>query len=143
MASIASTVMVLLRSRGHDGATASGTNAASQWVWGRQARRTRGWSWRHTALGYAIYHASSVFWACGYEGWNALRPPRRQPPLGRAAAIAVLAWWVDYHVVPPRLSPGFEHRIGRAGMFLTYAAFAAGLAAASHPRTRQLPRRAR
>ncbi|MCL6710772.1 hypothetical protein M8R20_27625 [Pseudomonas sp. R2.Fl] len=124
VASIVSTLMVMGWSRRIDGATPAGTNAASQWVWDRSARRARGWSWRHTAIGYVVHHASSVFWALMYEGWRHRRPGR---PLAKASAIATLAYIVDYHVVPPRLSPGFEHRIARPGMLMTYAAFALGL----------------
>src|SRR5687767_13056350 len=62
-ASIASTLMVTLFSKRNDGAPASGTNAASQWVWGRKAKEQRGVSARYTLLGFAIHHASSLFWA--------------------------------------------------------------------------------
>lgn len=117
--------MIMWFSRRHDGATPAGTNAASQWFWDRQARRARGWSWRHTAVGYAVHHASSLFWAMGHEAWKAAATPRK--PLARSAAMATLAYVVDYHVVPKRLSPGFEHRIGTRGMVATYAAFALGL----------------
>jgi hypothetical protein len=34
---------------------------------------------------------------------------------------------VDYHLVPRRLSPGFEHRIHPAGMLAVYGMFALGL----------------
>src|SRR5690606_31585640 len=80
----------------------------------------------------AVHHASSVWWACAFE----LLRPRRAMPRGRAVratGVAALAYVVDYHVVPRRLSPGFEHRIGRAGMCAAYAAFALGLYLASRP----------
>ncbi len=106
----------------------AGTNAASQWVWGEPARRASGWTLRHTVLGYAIHHASSVMWAAGYEAWGRRRP--EDAPLLRGAGMAALAYVVDYHVVPRRLSPGFENRIGAGGVAATYAAFALGLALA-------------
>src|SRR5690606_23408079 len=70
LASVASTALVSIRSRQRTGALPAGTNAASQWVWGEPARRSRGWSVRHTLLGYAIHHASAVMWAAGYEAWG-------------------------------------------------------------------------
>ncbi len=124
LASVVSTAVIMAWSRRVDGATPAGTNAASQWVWDRPARRARAWTWRHTAVGYAIHHASSVFWATMFEAWRQRHPAR---PLAKASAVATLAYVVDYHVVPPRLSPGFEHRIARPGMLTTYAAFALGL----------------
>ncbi len=125
-ASVASTALVSLRSRQRAGTLPAGTNAASQWVWGEPARRASGWSLRHTLLGFAIHHASSVMWAAGYEAWGRKRPS--DPALLRGAGVAALAYVVDYHVVPRRLSPGFENRIGATGVAATYAAFAVGLA---------------
>jgi len=125
-ASLASTALVSLRSRQRAGTLPAGTNAASQWVWGEPARRANGWSLRHTLLGFAIHHASSVMWAAGYEAWGRKRPS--DPALLRGAGMAALAYVVDYHVVPRRLSPGFENRIGATGVAATYAAFAVGLA---------------
>lgn len=128
-----STAVIMAWSRRVDGSVPAGTNAASQWVWDRPARRVRAWTWRHTAVGYAIHHASSVFWALMFETWRQRRPARR---LAKASAIATLAYVVDYHVVPPRLSPGFEHRIARPGMLMTYAVFALGLYLAGGHRRR-------
>jgi hypothetical protein len=63
-----------------------------------------------------------------YEAWRALR--RKHDPVhdaGAAAAVAAVAWVVDYGVVPRRLRPGFEAHFSRRSMVLTYAAFAIGL----------------
>jgi hypothetical protein len=130
---VLSTLMVSVFSRFRTGAAAAGTNAASQWLWYPRARRVRRASPRYTSVGYGIHHASSLWWAGIFE---ALRPDHA-PPAGRAmraAGVAALAYAVDYHVVPRRLSPGFEHRIGAAGMFSAYAAFALGLYLGSRPR---------
>ena len=132
-ASVVSSVMVSAWSRRVAGSVPAGTNATSQWVWGERARHARGWTWRHTAVGYLIHHASSVFWSTGYEAWCARSPQR---PLAKAVAVAVLAYGVDYHVVPRRLSPGFERRVSPAGMVCAYAGFALGLALARAARQR-------
>ncbi|WP_199728415.1 hypothetical protein [Pseudoxanthomonas sp. SGNA-20] len=126
VASIISTLVVSAHSRWRSGSVPAGTNAASQWVWDWPARHASGWSARHTLLGYAIHHASSLLWAGGYEAWGHRRPA--DPPLLRAAGIAALAYVVDYHVVPRQLSPGFENRIGASGVAAAYAGFALGLA---------------
>lgn len=139
VASVCSTLAVSAFSRWHSGTAAAGTNAASQWFWYPQARMARQPSLRHTLVGYAVHHASSVFWACTFE---ALRPrtARAGGRAARAAGVAAAAYVVDYHVVPRRLSPGFEHRIGASGMWATYAAFALGLFVASHPAVQPRPR---
>jgi hypothetical protein len=41
-----------------------------------------------------------------------------------AGATATLAYAVDYHVVPKRLTPGFEAHLSGRSMFYVYAAFA-------------------
>ena len=127
LASLASTVVASAWSRHVAGSVPAATNATSQWAWDRPARHVDGWSWRHTALGYLIHHASSVFWASGYEAWCARSPGR---PLAKAGAVAALAYVVDYHVVPRRLSPGFERRVSPPGLACVYASFALGLALA-------------
>lgn len=133
VASLLSTLVVSWFSRQRTGHAAAGTNSASQWIWYPQARARFAASWRNTATGYVIHHASSVFWAGGYQ---LLRPERasRAGQVLRAGAIAAAAYWVDYHVVPRRLSPGFEHKIGAAGMWATYAGFGLGLVLGSRRR---------
>ena len=129
-ASALSTLVVSVFSRRRSGATAAGTNAASQWLWYPRARHVSRPSLRYTATGYAIHHASSLLWASVYEATRPEQAPLRGQVV-RAAGTAALAYVVDYHVVPRRLSPGFEHRIGPAGVAAAYAAFGLGLLLAS------------
>jgi hypothetical protein len=65
-----------------------------------------------------------VFWALFYEALA-----DRMAPLARGAAVSALAYVVDYHVVPRRLTPGFEMRLGRPALAAIYAALAFGLSA--------------
>lgn len=133
VASVLSTVAVSISSRRHCGATAAGTNAASQWIWYPRARHVARPSPMYTLSGYAIHHASSLLWGGVYE---TARPRQAALPgrVARAAGVAALGYVVDYHVVPRRLSPGFEHRIGAAGMCAAYTAFALGLLLATRLR---------
>lgn len=127
IASLSSTGVISLTSRHANGSAVSGTNATSHWLWGRPARHRRRSSLRHTLPGYLIHHASSLFWAVFHERATA---GQTLPPARLAASTAVtaaLAYVVDYHVIPSRLNPGFEQRMGAAGLLATYAGFAAGL----------------
>ena len=98
-------------------------------MWGDEAKYRRRTDVPHTVVGYAIHHACSVFWATGYEGLMATRAPPH-PVLG-AGAVALVAYVVDYHCIPKRLTPGFEGHLRGRDMLATYGAFAAGLAASS------------
>ena len=46
-------------------------------------------------------------------------------------AAAGVASFVDYQLTPKRLTPGFEHRLGKPEMVNVYAGFAIGLAIGS------------
>lgn len=47
----------------------------------------------------------------------------------RGAAVSTLACVTDYHVVPKRLTPGFELRLPAGALAAAYAALALGLSA--------------
>lgn len=127
VASVCSTLVISFLSHRRNDAVAAGTNATSQWLWGREARRRDGWSLRHTLAGYVIHHASSLFWAAGFE-W--LRRGRRAPlrVASLAAATTLVAYVVDYKIVPSRLQPGFDRRLRPYDLIPVYAAFGLGLA---------------
>jgi len=140
-ASALSAAVVAERSRRETGAALAGINAVSHWLHGPRAYAVDGASVRHTALGALIHHLSSYVWAALYElaMANVVRsPPGSDEPVrgapttadlvAGAALVTAVAAWTDLRVVPPRLSPGFEHRLRPASVALVYAAFACGLA---------------
>lgn len=105
-------------------------NAVSHIVWGDKAGEQNGTSARYTALGTAVNAAAMASWCVLHHA--IFRPDRRRaglvPALARGAATAAAAYVVDYHVVPRRLTPGFEKRLSGRSMFAVYAALALGLA---------------
>jgi len=105
-------------------------NGPSQWLWGEsQARQTRA-TWRHTAPGYVIHHASAVMWATLHEKlFPALPASAPSVELARAAATTTLAAIVDYGLTPRRLQPGFDKHLNIPSIVAVYAAFGLGLAA--------------
>lgn len=110
--------------------TCAPINAVTHCLWPRKAVRERGFSVRHTVLGLGIHQAAAVFWALLFER-IAPRVPRAHPAgvLAAAAATAATAYCVDYHVVPKRLTPGFEAHLGARSMTRVYVGIAVGLAA--------------
>jgi hypothetical protein len=133
VASVASATALALAGRRELGDAATPLNGPSQWIWGRHAPYRDGFSVRHTVVGYGIHHLSAIFWAACFERAR----PRRSSALPAAIATSSIACFVDYCCTPERLTPGFQKRLSRRALFMTYAAFAAGLAASRLVRARR------
>ena len=142
VASLLSTVALVLAGRQENGHAAAPVNAISHWFWDRQALRANRPSLRHTLAGYLIHHGASVFWGTLHARAWGCRPQAKQPgpALAGAAAAAAVAYFVDYQLTPQRLTPGFEHRLSSRAMLAVYACFALGLAIGSVAAPRSLQR---
>ena len=145
VASIASTISLLILGRIELGETVAPINGPSQWIWGRHAPFKNHFSLRYTVAGYVIHHAASVFWAILHER---LRQHLSQGIQGKnksilatSAAITTAAYVVDFNLTPRRLTPGFEKRLSKRGLFIVYGTFALGLAAGALISTRSPSRR--
>ena len=131
--SVVSTLALATCGKLEEGSAAGPNNGPSQWIWGEEEAYTRQATWRHTAVGYAIHHATSIGWATAHEyvfGKSQARKGLLRHCV-EAAATATTAYVVDYHFTPSRFRPGFEKHLGPASMFAVYAAFALGLAMGS------------
>ena len=130
-AAVLSGLALAWRGRTETGSAAAPINAPSHWLHGREALREDGVTWRHTALGALVHGASSMLWAGLYDLLRERRERRGSTStaaaLADAAAVTAVAAVVDFKLVPDRLSPGFQHRLSRPAVVLTYASFAAGL----------------
>jgi hypothetical protein len=131
VASVLSTVALVLSGQQRERKPVAPVNATSHWVWGDPALREDRPSLRHTAVGYAIHHAASLFWSTLHmRAWGRpASPPRPGPLLAQAAVTAAAACFVDYRLTPHRFTPGFEHRLGKRQLAGVYVCFALGLAA--------------
>lgn len=134
IAAVLSSVVVAACSACEARAAFAGVNAASQWFWGRRAKRHTGPSWRYTAVGYAVHHFSSLLWAGIYEWWCLRRPAPPRVSATRAAVVATAACVVDYTITPRRFRPGFERHINHASIAAVYVAFGVGLFAGAWAR---------
>lgn len=115
------------------GQPAAPLNAVSHWFFGDRALREDEPSVLFTVTGYLTHHAASVFWATLHSKFYGGRREAKEPlpALAGALAAAGIANVVDYRFTPKRLTPGFEHRLGRTEMVNVYACFALGLALGS------------
>lgn len=129
-ASLLSMVALALRGKAEAGSAAAPFNAISHWLYGARALRLDTADMRHTALGAVVHAGSSMFWATIYEEavCRSDPPPTPAKLVAGAAGVATLAAVTDFALVPERLTPGFEHRLSKRSLALTYALFAAGLA---------------
>lgn len=130
-AAVLSGLVLAWRGRAETGSAAAPINAPSQWVLGREALHEDRVTWRHTALGALVHGASSMLWAGLYDLLRERRERRGSTStagaVADAAAVTAVAAVVDFKLVPDRLSPGFQHRLSRPAVVLTYVTFAAGL----------------
>jgi len=112
-------------------------NAVSHIVWGKEAAHADQLDVRHTVLGTVLNTVAVTGWAGVHE---LMMPRRRRPSAQRAllagAAVSTLAYITDYHVLPKRLTPGFEERLSGKALFSVYAILAVAFAAGSLARDR-------
>ena len=124
IAGTAAAIVVSLAGRRQAGSYAAPLNATSHIVWGDEAAEQNDVTARYTGTGLLLHYGSAVFWAALHESL-----PGRAPV--RAALTALAAYVVDYHVVPRRLTPGFELRVSPAALAAMYGALAVGFWAGS------------
>ena len=131
VAGLASASVLAWRGHREAGDAAGPLNGPSQWLWGRHAPSVRGFSARHTLVGFAIHVGAAGFWAVLFER---LRP--RMGVVPAAVTTSAIANVVDYQLTPPRLQPGYERRLSRTSLAWAYGAVALGFAAGAMLRRR-------
>ena len=87
------------------------------------------------AIGTALHHGASIFWATFFEALFGKDAEKSTPAaLAGGATIAAAAYITDYHIVSDRYKPGFEAYLSDRSLFLVYASLALGLAAGARLR---------
>lgn len=105
-------------------------NAVSHIVWGDEAFARREPSLKYTYTGLALNSGACISWALVLEllfGRFARRSTASA--LASGAAVSALAYVTDFHVVPARLTPGFEKHLSRQSLLVVYIILALSLAA--------------
>lgn len=129
LAAAAVTLAVTLASRRFARSAPAALNATSHFLWGDAAARRNDYSLKYTATGFATNYAASVLWAFLYELLATRRPRTPARALADGALVSGIAYVTDYHLVPRRLTPGFELRLPAKALACAYAALALGLSA--------------
>jgi hypothetical protein len=135
------------------GSAVAPVNATSHIAWGESAAAFESVDAKHTLVGMVLNAGACVFWATFYEKWFGRAAERGDvgAALLGGAAVAAAAYVTDYHVVPKRLTPGWEARISPRSLAAAYVVLALSLplrgllkngsAARRAPRSRSRARR--
>jgi hypothetical protein len=132
VAGLLSLATALVLSRRETGDADGVVNAVSHIAWGGTPLKQAARPGLNTVVGTLLHQGASIFWAFFYERFGGTTARHNSGAAMKAAATtAVVAYVVDYHVVPKRFQPGFEARLSGPSMFAVYAAFATGFWVAS------------
>ncbi|WP_250437850.1 hypothetical protein [Caballeronia sp. ATUFL_F2_KS9A] len=104
-------------------------NAVSHCLWPRAIWHEEP-SFRYSAFGATIHMGSAAFWGVLFESLCGQRS-RPATVVAAAATTALVAYVVDYHAVPKRVTPGFEAHLSKRSLAMTYVALGAGFAIAA------------
>ena len=130
VATVGTTIASALLGLREAGDAAAPLNATSHILYGDRAAEQDGLSAEYTLVGAALNAGAMVGWAALQElilgRWARGGSPARAAVAG--AATSVVAYAMDYHVVPERLTPGFEKRLSPTALALVYGALAATMA---------------
>ena len=111
------------------GSAVAPINATSHIAWGESAGSVEAVDARHTLMGAALHLGACVFWASFYEKLFGRAADRGDVATGLLGGglVAAAAYVTDYHVVPKRLTPGWEARVARRSLFAVYTVLALSL----------------
>jgi hypothetical protein len=138
LAGLATTATLALLGRRQAGSSVAPINATSHVLWGDEAGTADAVDVKHTVPGVLINGGAGIFWALLRELLSDRLPQRdRATAVATGAAVAGLAYLVDYHLIPRRLTPGWELRLPRGSVALGFVALGAALAIAGLVRNRR------
>jgi hypothetical protein len=111
------------------GSAVAPLNATSHIAWGESAGAVESVDAKHTLLGMALNAGACFFWATFYEKWFGRAAERRDVGVALlgGAVVATAAYVTDYHLVPKRLTPGWELRLSRRSLAAAYVVLALSL----------------
>ena len=132
---IASHVIASLSSRREHGRSELPMHAVSHIYYDDDPESHEGFRPVDAAIGTALHHGASLFWATFFEALFGKAAEKSTPAaLAGGATIAAAAYITDYYIVSDRYKPGFEAYLSDRSLFFVYAGLAVGLAAGARLR---------
>lgn len=104
--------------------------AVSHIVYGKRAYETNDENLTYIVVGFLLNAFAMVMWSGVTElAFRAIGMPPGNLVIGLivAAGVTITSFIVDFHVVPKRFTPGFEHILDRRALFITYFFLGASL----------------
>lgn len=104
-------------------------NDVSHITFGDEAFAQRGASLKYTGSGLLLTKSFTASWAVLHEMLFGAYQDKGNVPVSLAggAAVAACAYVLDYHVVPKRLTPGFEAHLSKRSLLAIYIVLALAL----------------
>lgn len=129
VAGLATTGAVAFCGLFEDGDAISPVNDISHIVWGDKAFDEGELSLKYTATGVLLNQSAIGVWALLHQIWFGRAQKRGdvEKSLLGGVFVAILAYIVDYHLVPKRLKPGFERHLTPRSLIFIYAILALAL----------------
>ena len=130
LAAVFSAAVVAVTGKRDSGSAIAPFNAVSHWLWGDAAANDETINLRHTGVGTLSHVMSAAFWATLHAKLRPRVAPDRSMTVAMAGGVvtSAVAAFVDYKLVPERVTPGFENRLSTSSMVATFAAIAVGVA---------------
>jgi hypothetical protein len=130
LAAALSSAVVAITGKRDSGSAIAPFNAVSHWLWGDEAAQDESLSWRLTGVGTLSHVLSAAFWATLHAKVRPRVPPDQSAAAAMAGGVATsaVAAFVDYKLMPRRVTPGFENRLSTTSMVAAFGAIAAGVA---------------
>jgi hypothetical protein len=128
LAGVATTVGAALFGKAEGKGVAEVLNTTSHIVWGEEALDKKQLDVKHTLVGVGINLAAVTGWAFVNELLMGRKKERTLPKaIATATATTAIAYAVDYHMIPKRLTPGFEEKLSGKALTGIYVVLAAAL----------------
>jgi len=129
LATLGTTAVAALAGEWENHAPLGPINAISHILFGDEAARHDELSAQHTVTGAVLNAAAIGTWAVvGELLFGGERRPATLPAaLAAGAVVSGIAYVTDYHLVPERLTPGFEKRLSNKSLLAIYGVLAIGL----------------
>ena len=97
-------------------------NAIAHMALGEQTIQKEGYSSPETLTGLGLHSSAVLTWGAMYEKLAGKTPFPKS--LATGAAASGIIYLLDYHILPPKMRPGFEKRLGNQSVATVYGLLA-------------------